>query len=173
MHDISLYLMEVLENSVRAGAHHVDIGLSVDQVSDELRITVDDDGKGLSASPEQTLNPFYTTKPGKRTGLGLSLLRADAQAADGDLTIGPSPTLGGARVETFMRWSHVDRPPLGDVGTTLVVTAVTNPGLEFSVTLTGDQFNPPLRHAPPGEAAKRLSELQTTDQVTTDKEQRI
>ena len=179
VHDLSLYLMEVLENSVRAGAHRVDIALSIDQASDRLRLVVDDDGRGLTASPEQTLDPFYTTKPGKKTGLGLSLLRADAQAAEGDLTIGASPTLGGARVETFMRWSHLDRPPLGDVCTTLIVTAVTNPDIEFSVTLTGDKFNPPLRHAPPMEAANRLSALQTTDEkpedrtAKTDKERRI
>lgn len=168
MHDLSLYLMEVLENSIRAGASRVDVALSIDRASDQLRLTVDDDGCGLTAPPEQTLNPFYTTKPGKKTGLGLSLLRADAQAAGGDLTIGVSPTLGGARVETFMRWSHVDRPPLGDVATTVVVAAATNPDTELYVTLAGDMFDPPLRHAPPLEAATRLSALQTTDAPMTD-----
>jgi signal transduction histidine kinase len=163
MHDLSLYLLEVLENSVRAGAKRVDIGLAVDEASDLLQLTVDDDGMGLSATPEQTLDPFYTTKPGKKTGLGLSLLRADAQAAGGDLTIGSSPTLGGTRVETRMSWAHVDRPPLGDVAMTIVVAAATNPGIAFTVSLTGDQFSPPLLHAPPGGAAERLSALQTTD----------
>ncbi|MBN1629741.1 MAG: NAD(P)H-dependent oxidoreductase subunit E [Thermoleophilia bacterium] len=158
MHDLSLYLLEVLENSVRAGAKRVDIEVFVDDASDRLRLTVDDDGQGLNASPEQTLDPFYTTKPGKRTGLGLSLLKADAQAAGGDLTIGPSLTLGGVRVETSMSLSHVDRPPLGDVGTSVIVMAATNPGIDFTVSLTGDRFTPPLEHAPPREAAERLSE---------------
>lgn len=156
MHDLSLYLLEVLENSVRAGANRVEIGLFVDQATDQLRMFVDDDGRGLSATPEQTLDPFYTTKPGKKTGLGLSLLQAEAQLAGGGLTIGPSPTLGGVRVETFMSLNHVDRPPLGDVATTIVVTAATNPGIEFTVSLAGDQFSPPLKHAPPRQAAERL-----------------
>ncbi len=99
MHDLSLYLLEVLENSVRAGAERIDVALVIDQESDELRLTVDDDGRGLTATPEQTLDPFYTTKPGKKTGLGLSLLKAEAQAAGGDLDIGPSRALGGCRVE--------------------------------------------------------------------------
>lgn len=157
MHDLSLYLLEVLENSVRADATHIDIGLFMDQGTDRLRLTVDDDGSGLSATPEQTLDPFYTTKPGKKTGLGLSLLKAEAQAAGGDLVIGPSPALGGVRVETFMRLGHVDRPPLGDVATTIIVTAVTNPDIEFTVSIEGDQFTPPLKHAPPREAAERLA----------------
>jgi NADH:ubiquinone oxidoreductase subunit E len=168
VHDLSLYLLEVLENSVRAGAKRVDISLTINETTDELRMSVDDDGHGLSATPDQTLDPFYTTKPGKKTGLGLSLLKGEAQAAGGDLRIGPSPTLGGVRVEAFMRWSHVDRPPLGDVATTVIVTAATSPGIEFTVSLAGDQFTPPLMRGSPREAADRLSQQRPT-KVSTDK----
>jgi NADH:ubiquinone oxidoreductase subunit E len=159
MHDLSLYLLELLENSVRAGAGRVDIDLFMDRATDELRLAVDDDGHGLEAEPERVLDPFYTSKPGKKTGLGLSLLKAEAQAAAGDLTIGPSHALGGVRVETLMSLSHVDRPPVGDVATTVVVTAATNPGVRFTVSLGGDQFSPPLEHAPPEQAAERLASL--------------
>ena len=165
MHDLSLYLLEVLENSTRAGASRVDIELVIDHAKDELRLAVDDNGHGLSATPEQTLDPFYTTKPGKKTGLGLSLLKADAQLAGGDLTIGLSPDLGGVRTETFMRLSNVDRPPLGDVATSIIVTVVTNPDVEFTVSLRGDEFIPPLEHAPPLEAAARLQRL--TEELVT------
>ena len=165
MHDLSLYLLEVLENSTRAGATRVDIDLVIDHAKDELRLAVDDNGHGLTATPEQTLDPFYTTKPGKKTGLGLSLLKADAQLAGGDLTIGRSPTLGGARVETFMQLRNVDRPPLGDIATTIIVTTVTNPDVEFTVSLRGDEFMPPLEHAPPLEAAARLRRL--TEELVT------
>ena len=165
MHDLSLYLLEVLENSTRAGATRVNIELVIDRAKDELRLAVDDNGRGLTATPEQTLDPFYTTKPGKKTGLGLSLLKADAQLAGGDLTIGLSPSLGGVRVETFMRLSNVDRPPLGDVATSIIVTAVTNPEVEFTVSLRGDEFIPPLEHAPPLEAAARLQRL--TEELVT------
>ena len=58
-----------------------------------------------------------------------------------------------------MQLSHVDRPPLGDVATTIIVTAVTNPGVDFTVSLRGDEFVPPLDHAPPQEAATRLRRL--------------
>jgi signal transduction histidine kinase len=162
VHDLSLYLLELLENSVRAGAKQVEISLLMDEASDQLRLAVDDDGSGLTASPERVLDPFYTTKADKKTGLGLSLLKADAQAAGGDLTIGPSPTLGGARVETHMGLSHVDRVPLGDVGSTVSVTAYTNPGVEFWVNLMGDQFYPPLLRASPVAAASRLAKTPAT-----------
>jgi len=157
MHDLSLYLLEILENSVRAGAKQVHISLRLDSQSDELRLVVEDDGPGLAVPPEVALDPFYTTKPGKKTGLGLSLLRADAQAAGGDLLLGPSRELGGVRVEVFMSLSHVDRPPLGDLAATLVVAAATNPEVHFTVSLSGDHFDPPASRASPQEAAELLS----------------
>ncbi len=156
MHDLSLYLLELLENSVTAEATQIEVGLTMDGATDELRLTVDDDGTGLSASPEQVMDPFYTTKSDKKTGLGLSLLKAEAQAAGGDLTIGKSAALGGARVETHMQLSHVDRVPLGDIGSTMSVTAFTNPGIQFWVSLMGDHFDPPLLRASPAAAATRL-----------------
>lgn len=165
MHDLSLYLLEMLENSTRAGATHIDVALVIDHAGDELRLAVDDDGSGLTVTPKQILDPFYTTKPGKKTGLGLSLLKADAQAAGGDLTIGPSPALGGVRVEAFMRLSNLDRPPLGDLAASIVVTAVTNPEVTFTVSLQGDEFDPPLEHAPPVAAAARLQRL--TEELVT------
>lgn len=159
MHDLSLYLLEILENSTRAGASRVHIDLFIDRESDELRLAVDDDGSGLKVTPEQTLDPFYTTKAGKKTGLGLSLFKADAQAAGGDLNIGPSPELGGVRVEAFMRLDNVDRTPVGDLATTINVTAFTNPDVEFMVSLRGDEFDPPLEHGPPAEALSRLRKV--------------
>ncbi len=159
MHDLSLYLLEILENSTRAGAGRVDIDVVIDRASDQLRLSVDDDGSGLKVTPAQTLDPFYTTKAGKKTGLGLSLFKADAQAAGGDLTIGPSPELGGVRVEAFMRLGNVDRTPIGDLATTINVTAFTNPDVEFTVSLRGDEFDPPLQHGPPAEAVARLRQL--------------
>jgi NADH:ubiquinone oxidoreductase subunit E len=172
VHDLSLYLLEVLENSVRAGATRVDIGLLVDLNSDELRITVDDNGRGLTTTPRQTLDPFYTTKRGKKVGLGLSLFRADAQAAGGDLKIGRSINLKGTLVNARMRWSHVDRPPLGDMAVTIMVAAATNPGINFTVSLTGDRFPTPLIQGPPSVAAEQLSVLEITGQkgeATTEK----
>ena len=159
MHDLSLYLLELLENSTRAGSSWVEITLVVDRTHDVLRMVVDDDGHGLHTTPEQTVDPFYTSKPGKKTGLGLSLLKADAQAAGGDLAIGPSPSLDGVRVDAFMQLSHVDRVPLGEMATSIIVTLATNPGVTFTVTLEGDEFAHPLVQASPLEATQELQRL--------------
>lgn len=133
MHDLSLYLLELLENSVRAGASRVRTRIVLDEQRDRLTIAVEDDGGGLAVAPDEALDPFYTTKRDKKTGLGLSLLREAAEQAGGALTLGPSTRFGGVAVEVTMILSHLDRPPLGDVATTIAVMATTSPEVEFTV----------------------------------------
>jgi anti-sigma regulatory factor (Ser/Thr protein kinase) len=155
VHDLSLYLLEMLENSVRAGAAVVATGLTVDQARNVLELTVDDDGRGLTVSAEQALDPFYTTKDGKKTGLGLSLFKAEAEAAGGTLTIGPSES-GGVRVRVGLQLDHVDRPPMGDVATSLIVMAATNPQVDFRVGLR-DDTKAPIHWTSVAEAVPQLT----------------
>jgi len=159
MHDLSLYLLELLENATRAGASTVRTTLNVERCRDALELVVEDDGRGLAAPVEQILDPFYTTKSGKRTGLGLSLFKAEAEAAGGGLTIDTSASLGGVRVAVNMRLSSVDRPPTGNLVTTLQVMAVTNPQVDFRVSVQDREAQVDVRDAPFAEAAASLGEL--------------
>jgi signal transduction histidine kinase len=135
MHDLSLYLLELIENSVRAGATTVVTTIVADRAADRLTISVDDDGHGLKVTPDQALDPFYTTKQGKKTGLGLSLFRQDVESAGGSLVVDRSPALGGVAVSATMGLTHVDRPALGDVLSTLMVMVATNPEVDFSLEI--------------------------------------
>jgi len=130
MRELSLHILDLIENSVRAGALMILITLVEDEKRDILKITVEDDGPGLSVSPEAVLDPFYTTKNGKRTGLGLSLFRGAAEQAGGRLTLCES-VLGGLAVEATMQLNHVDRAPLGDIAATVSSMACTNPEIDL------------------------------------------
>jgi NADH:ubiquinone oxidoreductase subunit E len=158
VHDLSLYLLELLENSLRAEAQHIWVEFFADRATNRLRLIVEDDGRGLNIDPEKAVDPFFTTKADKKTGLGLSLFRADAEAAGGYLRIGPrstpaslplpssagpSSTPSGVRVEAEMILDHLDRLPVGDIGRSLTVMAATSPDVVFTVTLAGDLFDPP------------------------------
>ena len=83
MHDLSLYALELLENSVRAGATRVRTRVEIDRPRDRLTIAIEDDGPGLPVSADLATDPFFSTKAGKQTGLGLSLFREAAEAAGG------------------------------------------------------------------------------------------
>ena len=140
MHDLSLYLLDVIENSVRAGASVVATTIVADRAAGTLVIDVQDDGPGLPVQAEAAMDPFYTTKQHKKTGLGLSLFRQAAEDAGGGLTVGRSDELGGVAVHAWLALDNVDRPPLGDVATSILTMVATNPDIDFRVHLVdGDE----------------------------------
>jgi len=140
MHDLSLYLLDIIENSVRAGATTIATSIVADRERDTLTIEVQDDGPGLPVTAEQVLDPFFTTKQGKKTGLGLSLFRQASEDAGGGLSVSRSEKLGGVDVRAWMRLDDVDRPPLGDVASSILTMVATNPDVEFVVDVSdGDE----------------------------------
>lgn len=130
LREISLHILDLIENSIRAGASVIAVAVMEDPVRDILEIIVEDNGPGLNVPFEMATDPFYTTKPGKKTGLGLSLLRFMAEQAGGKLTLDKSK-LGGLTVKTTMQLSHIDRNPLGDLAATLSSVVCTNPDLDL------------------------------------------
>ena len=72
MPEISLNILDVAENSVRAGASLIEIGVSVQTEEDTLTVVIKDDGCGMSAEQvEKVQDPFYTTRTTRRVGLGV------------------------------------------------------------------------------------------------------
>jgi len=137
--DLSLHILDLIENSIRADASVVSVTIVESPAENTLQIVVEDNGSGLTVAPDKATDPFYTTKGGKRTGLGLSLFRAAAEQAGGSITIYHSE-LGGIAVEAVMQLDHVDRSPLGNLATTLSSVACTNPELNLSCRLrVGDR----------------------------------
>lgn len=137
MRELSLHLLDLIENSIRAKATVVSITLTVSSQSDELRMRIEDNGPGFSAPAQVVVDPFYTTKEGKKTGLGLSLLQSAAQRAGGGLTVGRS-SLGGASVEVHMRLSHLDRGPLGDLAGTFSAAACANQEVDLRLCMSSE-----------------------------------
>ena len=164
MHDLSLYLLDIIENSVRAGATQIRVGVAADRAADSLAITVEDDGPGLPVTPREALDPFYTTKKGKKTGLGLSLFRQAAEAAGGGLSVGRSAAFGGVAVRAWMGLGNVDRPPLGDVATSILTMVATNQEVDFAVDLADGDERTSLRGS---ELPQRLPALVAYQEALT------
>lgn len=114
MRDLSLHILDLMENSLRAQATLIVLHIEKDRQADIMRIRIEDNGQGLRLAPEEATDPFRTTKTGRRIGLGLSLFKAAAERADGCLDLRRSD-LGGLAVEACFRLSHVDRTPLGSI----------------------------------------------------------
>jgi hypothetical protein len=137
--ELSLHILDLIENSVRAGASIVSVGVTVDSARDFLSIAVEDNGPGFSVPVETAFDPFYTTKEGKNTGLGLSLFRGAVERACGTVWAGWSDTLGGAAIRATMQFGHVDRSPMGHLATSMAGMVCTNPEIDFRALLKFDE----------------------------------
>ncbi len=133
MHDLSLYALELIENSIRARATVVLVDVEFDRHADLLTMRVEDDGEGTGVSSDVLFDPFYTTKGSKRVGLGLSLFKDAVEAAGGRVTLFPSCKLRGLAVEAAMHLTHVNRPPMGDFGATFGSMILANPSVDFQL----------------------------------------
>ncbi|HLB72594.1 MAG TPA: ATP-binding protein [Sedimentisphaerales bacterium] len=130
MEDLSLHILDIVENSIAAAAKTIEIKIDEDEAKDLLTIEVSDDGNGMD---EQTLkkavDPFFTTRKTRRVGLGLSLLAQAAKDSGGTFDLSSAPGEGTTVRATF-RLSHPDCKPMGDIEETLCVLA-TAPGVDF------------------------------------------
>ncbi len=135
MHELSLHLLDLLENAHRARATRILVSLVFDPSSRLLRVSVEDNGLGLAVSPERLLDPFFSTKPRRRAGLGLALLESTARSTGGGVWIGTSPHLGGARVIADFDLSHPDCPPIGSLAETLMTQIAVTESVSWDITL--------------------------------------
>ena len=130
MREISLHILDLIENAIRAGATVIAVAVEEEPDRDLLCIVVEDNGPGLPVAADTAADPFFTTKEGKKTGLGLSLLKFRAEQAGGSFCLEKS-CLGGLAVRAAMPLSNVDRSPLGDLAATMASVACTNPEVEL------------------------------------------
>ncbi|MEG2418302.1 MAG: ATP-binding protein [Eubacterium sp.] len=88
MKELSLHILDITQNSIRAGATLVELCIVEDTLEDLLSITISDDGCGI---PKDRLaditNPFVTSRTTRKVGLGLPLFKAAAEGCDGWFTI--------------------------------------------------------------------------------------
>lgn len=134
MLELSLHILDIVENSTRAGAGLVRISIDEDLAADRFWIEITDNGPGMDEETrKKAVDPFYTTRTVRRVGLGLPLFRQAAQAANGSFSIRCGAG-GGTTVSAEFQWSHIDRQPLGDMASTLGTLIAGNPGIDFVYT---------------------------------------
>jgi hypothetical protein len=131
MEDFSLHLLDVAQNALAAGANRIEIRIFEQIRENVMRIEIKDNGCGMDErTVKQALDPFYTTKPNKRVGLGLPLLAQAAREAGGDMEIQTSPGKGTAVIAKF-QLGHPDLKPLGDMLETMATLTCAHPHVEF------------------------------------------
>jgi hypothetical protein len=167
MEDLSLHILDIVENAVAAGATRVLIAVNENAGRDLLSFRVTDNGRGMSREEkERALDPFFTTKR-KRTGLGLPLLAQAAEVCGGMVVLESVPRKG-TRITARFRFRHIDRPPLTKMAETMMLLFFGHAEVEFHYrhTRNGLRFSY-LRRAFPGRATASAEIAALRDSLRT------
>lgn len=125
MRELSLHVLDVIQNAIEAGASKIEVRIEEDLERDWMTIEVADDGRGMSQEwVEKVLNPFTTTRKTRHVGLGLPLFAEAARRCGGDLSIQSKPGKG-TRIKATFRHNHIDRAPLGDIPAALLAVLLS------------------------------------------------
>jgi anti-sigma regulatory factor (Ser/Thr protein kinase) len=131
MLELAEHILDIAENSIRAGAGTVEIVINEDSAKDLLTIEINDNGSGMTKEEiKKVEDPFYTTKTVRRVGLGIPLLANAAEMAGGSLKLKSAKGKGTKLAATFAL-SHLDRQPMGNIISTLIILIAGNSDVDF------------------------------------------
>ena len=119
MFELSLHILDLVQNAIAAGATLIGIGIAVDHAAGTLTITIGDDGRGMDAALlEQAASPFGTTRTSRKVGLGIPMFEQLAEQCSGALTLESEPG-AGTRLTARFALDSIDLPPMGDLPGTM------------------------------------------------------
>lgn len=134
MDELSLYVLDITMNSVRAGATEITIELRCE--GEWLDFTVTDNGCGMKEEQVKKLtDPFFTTRKTRKVGLGIPFLTMLAQMTGGDVKItskheSEHADHGTTTSARFGR-NHIDFIPIGDMVETVKTLIQGSPDVNF------------------------------------------
>lgn len=132
MEDLSLHILDIVENAISAKAKKIDILVMEQPKEDRLVIEINDNGVGMDKEvSRKATDPFFTTRSSRKVGLGLSLMAQAAQEAGGRLLI-ESEVGKGTKVTATFQYHHIDRKPLGSMLETMTTLLLGNSDLDIS-----------------------------------------
>ena len=130
MKELSLNILDITKNSVKAEAKNISIILTEDE-SGLLTLTITDDGCGMSADVlKRVTDPFCTSRTTRKVGLGIPLLKMASEQTGGSVEIDSALGVGTTVQATFVT-KHIDFTPLGDIVSTVTILIMGSPEIDF------------------------------------------
>lgn len=134
MPEISLNVLDVAENSTKAGAKLVEITVDADTEKNRMSIIIKDNGCGMTKDQvEHVTDPFFTTRTTRKVGLGVPFFKEAAEGTGGSFDI-RSEKGAGTTVTAVFVLDSIDRMPLGDMPQTMHDLIVYHPDTDFLYT---------------------------------------
>lgn len=137
--EISLHILDIAENSVKAGAQRIEIQVLYSRAEGKLRIVVQDNGCGMDRQQiSACTDPFFTSRTTRRVGLGIPFLKQSAECTGGSFSIA-SQKGQGTKITAEYRTDHIDCIPLGDINATVYSLILMNESIDFSYRYRVDE----------------------------------
>jgi anti-sigma regulatory factor (Ser/Thr protein kinase) len=131
MTEISLNVLDIANNSIRANASLIEIKIQIKRDLDTLITIIADNGCGMTEEQvKQVEDPFFTTRTTRKVGLGVPFFKMAALSTGGSFQIESTPGIGTTVTAAF-ELSHIDRMPLGDMNSTMLTLITLNPQIDF------------------------------------------
>ena len=119
MRTLSEHILDIAQNSTRAGAKMIEIIVEESKKKDLCSLTINDNGCGMDEKTlKQATNPFFTSRTTRKVGLGLPLLKQKAEETGGSFSL-DSESGKGTKLRAEFQLSNIDRPPMGDIWDTM------------------------------------------------------
>lgn len=135
MKELSLNVLDITMNSVKAGASNISIEIT--EIKDELKIVITDDGCGMSEEMVRNVtDPFCTTRKTRKVGLGIPFYKLAAEQTGGSMNIeskvkDTNNGVSGTKVTAIFKKDHIDCLPLGDMVSTVCTLIQGSPNIDF------------------------------------------
>lgn len=131
MQEISMNIMDIVQNSIKAHATQVEIFIIENIVNNLFEFLVKDNGKGIEKNLiEKIKDPFFTSRSTRKIGLGVPFVNQMCQMCGGNLNIESEVGIG-TTIDATMEYNNIDRPPLGDISSTIQAIIISNPYIDF------------------------------------------
>jgi len=131
MNELSLHILDICQNSIKANATLIEIIIEENIKNNKYSISIHDNGCGMT---EKTLSsvadPFFTTRTTRDVGLGISLFKMAAELTEGHLKI-ESKLDYGTSVNTVFGHDHIDRAPLGKIEDTISILVLNEADIDI------------------------------------------
>lgn len=141
MKEITLHILDLVQNSIRAEASLVEITIIEKPESNFLSIAIKDNGIGMTEEiARKAVDPFFTSRTTRSVGLGIPLFKQLAEQCNGKILLTSEPEKGTSLIAE-MELNHIDRQPMGDIAGVLVLLMTANPGIRFIYSHTTQKGN--------------------------------
>lgn len=131
MKELSLHILDIMHNSIAAGATLIRLELTENTAEDVLQFRITDNGKGMPPEMvKRVVDPFTTSRTTRKVGLGIPLLKMAAEQTGGGISLS-SREGEGTVISARFGYSHIDRQPLGNMAETMLGLITSHEQIDF------------------------------------------